>query len=157
MTWCIAFVPGPNESLFVEQASWYGVEAYLPRIRLERSSKSEPDDRPMFSNYVFVKQAPRWQRVYKVPTLGHIITRLDEVVCLSDIDLSLIKARDGEIVRLGSQRQNLRATPGLPVRIKYGPYALLQGVLLTAPRGKYVHVAIQGYPMSFPRCIVEFL
>jgi transcription antitermination factor NusG len=128
--WYAAYTKSNHERRVAEQLLRNGVEHFLPLRPTVRRWKSRRVtlERPLFPGYVFVRLAlPCALRVHQIPGFVRLVGFGGSPVAL----------KDEEIVALRTSFKNgMKAEPhayltaGRPVRIKCGPMAGIEGILV---------------------------
>jgi len=127
--WYAVYTCANHERRAASEIEKRGVEHFFPVYRSVRRWKDRRVslDLPLFPGYVFVRLALRDRlRVLQIPSVVRLVGFSGQPATLPDIEM--------EIMRSGLS-QRLRAEPhpfltvGRRVRITYGPFAGLQGVL----------------------------
>lgn len=157
--WVAVYTRSRAEKRVAELLSQCSVENYLPIVaqRHKWSDRYKMVEEPLFKSYLFVKiKRKEVERVRKVQGVATIVSFGGEVVTVPDEQVESIR-------RLVDAKQELTVLEssalhkGAMVRIEEGPFAGMEGVLVSECKGGNFAVRIDAIGLSLVTTIDRLL
>lgn len=128
--WYAAYTSANREKRVAEQLAQRSMEHFLPLYASVRKWKDRRVklELPLFPGYVFVQMAPRDRlKVLQIPGVSSLVGFGGTPTALPDGEIEILRASLGSGVRA---EPHPFLTAGRRVRVKEGPLAGLQGILV---------------------------
>jgi transcription antitermination factor NusG len=128
--WFAAYTYPRHEKKVAEYLCWSGIESFLPVYKdasLWKNGLRVLIERPLFPSYVFVHiEATDSLKILRTPSVASLVTVAGVPASLPNSEIESLKA--------GVSQLNLEPHPylrkGDPVRVKTGPFAGQEGILV---------------------------
>lgn len=141
--WFAAYTSANHEKRVAEQLTGRSVEHFLPLYRTVRRWKNQRVELqlPQFPGYVFVRLALRDRlQVLQVPGVASLVGFGGMPISLPDGEIQALRANFESGVRV---EPHPYLTVGRRVRVKFGPLAGMQGILLRRKGSLRVVISIE--------------
>lgn len=149
LKWHVVYTLSKAEKKVASRISSMGLESYLPLNRVTRkwSDRIKKLDVPLFPNYVFVKVSPEKRGyLYSIKEMVRFVSIEKKPVVVRDKEISAIKRVLGEEVEVFPEEYFQQ---GMNIRIKYGQFAGLEGVVVRKSNYSRLVIRIDGLMKAF--------